>query len=390
MSPAAPDEAARSAVELAQALVRIDTINPPGRETACAALLAARLEDAGFAVALRDFADGRRSLVAFRGDPAAGRPLCLTGHLDTVPLGAAPWSVDPFGAEIVGDRLYGRGTSDMKAGVAALVVAAERLAAELGEGPGVVLVLTAGEETGCEGARHLCRSPELLGAAGAIVVAEPTENRPLVGHKGALWLTARATGRTAHGAMPERGVNAVYKAARMATKLEDFGFNHPPHEGLGSPTLNVGSLHGGKNVNSVPDLAELGIDVRSLPGMDHGRIREDLTRYLAPDLESLEVMVDLPAVWTDPADPWVRRVYAAVASRTGAEPRPGGAVFFTDACILQPACAGAPTVILGPGDPALAHQTDESCSVARIGEAVGLYAALIRDWQAGSPGKSPP
>lgn len=380
------EAAARAAVELARALVRIDTINPPGGEAACGELLADRLRAAGFAVEHRDFDAGRRSLVARRGDPAAGLPLCLTGHLDTVPLGAAAWSVDPFGAEIVGDRLYGRGTSDMKAGVAALVVAAEHLGEELDEGPGVVLVLTAGEETGCDGARHLSRSPGVLGQAGAIVVAEPTENRPLVGHKGALWLTARATGRTAHGAMPGRGVNAVQKAARMATKLEDFGFNRKPHAVLGSPSVNVGSLHGGKNVNSVPDLAELGIDIRTVPGMDHDGIREDLARYLAPDLDGLEVLVDLPAVWTDPDCPWVRRVFAAVAAHSGVPVVPAGAVFFTDACLLQPAYGGIPTVILGPGDPAQAHQTDESCSVARIGEAVELYAALVRDWQQGATG----
>src|SRR5690606_2629113 len=114
----------------------------------------------------------------------------------------------------------------------------------------------------------------------------------------------------------------------------------------------------------------------------HGKIREDLARYLAPDLDGLEVLVDLPAVWSDPSDPWISRVFATVAAQTGTETTPSGAVFFTDACLLQPAYGGAPTVILGPGDPAEAHQTDESCSVSKIGEAVRLYAALIRDWQA--------
>ena len=163
--------------------------------------------------------------IARSGGSPDKRPLCFTGHVDTVPLGAAPWTVDPFAGEISDGKLYGRGTTDMKSGVAAFVVAALELGATLAGGPGVVLVITAGEETGCEGAYYLARSENMLGEAGAIVVAEPTSNQPWIGHKGAIWLKARTTGVTAHGSMPEEGVNAVYKAARAIGRLEDFDFN---------------------------------------------------------------------------------------------------------------------------------------------------------------------
>ena len=103
-------------------------------------------------------------------------PLCFTGHLDTVPLGAAPWSSDPFAAETADGRLYGRGSSDMKSGVAAIVIAMLELAPKLRRSPGVVLVITAAEETGSEGAHHLAGLGEVLGRAGAMVVAEPTAN----------------------------------------------------------------------------------------------------------------------------------------------------------------------------------------------------------------------
>src|SRR5262245_52957704 len=124
------------AVDLALELVHLDTVNPPGHEASAAALLAGRLEKAGFEVMFHEHAPGRPSVVArLAGD---GPALCMTGHLDTVPLGGAPWSVDPFG-ELRDGRLYGRGSSDMKSGVAAIVVAAERVAA-LGGG-GLELVL---------------------------------------------------------------------------------------------------------------------------------------------------------------------------------------------------------------------------------------------------------
>ncbi|MEY2536230.1 MAG: succinyl-diaminopimelate desuccinylase, partial [bacterium] len=139
-------------VELTRELVRTQTVNPPGDEARAAQLLAARLESAGLEVTAHEPAPGRTSLVARWPGRSDAPALCLTGHLDTVPLGGREWARDPFGGEIDGDRLHGRGSSDMKGGVAAIVVAAERVAA-LGRGrAGLELVLCAGEETGCEGA----------------------------------------------------------------------------------------------------------------------------------------------------------------------------------------------------------------------------------------------
>ncbi len=265
--------AAVDAVALTRELVRFDTTNPPGAEARCVAQLARLLEDAGFALRTHELAPGRTSLVARAGGRHDVPPLCFTGHADTVPLGARPWTRDPHAGEIADGRLYGRGSTDMKSGLAAFIAAAVRLAPHLAGTPGLVLVVTAGEETGCDGARQLAGEPGALGRAGAVVVAEPTCNEPLVGHKGALWLEARTTGVTAHGSMPERGVNAVYKAARAITRLEAFRFDAAPHPALGAPTLNVGRVAGGINVNSVPDAATIGIDVRTIPSQPHAADR---------------------------------------------------------------------------------------------------------------------
>ena len=185
---------------------------------------------------------------------------------------------DPFAGETDNGKLYGRGTSDMKAGIAGFVTACIALAPKLAASPGVTLIITAGEETGCEGAFHLARQSVDIGRAGALVVAEPTSNRPLVGHRGALWLKALTHGVTAHGSMPDKGVNALYKMAKAITALEAFDFNIARHPVLGPPTLNVGWSRGGINVNSVPDLAETGIDVRTIPAQDHARLREQLAQ----------------------------------------------------------------------------------------------------------------
>jgi len=366
-------------VVLTRTLVAFDTINPPGDERPCAEHLGRLLEDVGFTVSYHEFAERRTSLVARIGGSSETTPLCFTGHIDTVPLGATPWTVEPFAGEISDGKIYGRGTTDMKSGVAAFVVAVLRLGRELAAGPGVILVITAGEETGCEGAYHLAGLGDVLGEAGAIVVAEPSSNQPWIGHKGAIWLTARTTGVTAHGSMPEQGVNAVYKAANAIGKLEDFDFNIARDAILGKPTLNVGTVHGGLNINSVPDMAEIGIDIRTTPGQDHATILSNLSGYLGDGVE-LETVVDVGGVLTDPANEWMQEVFDIMSGILGSRPEAHTAAYFTDASALAPAYGGAPTVILGPGEATMAHQTDEYCIVDKIGEAVEAYTEIARRW----------
>lgn len=370
---------ALSAVELSQQLVRFNTINPPGNELPCVEHLAHLLEDAGFATTYHAFGEGRANLVARIGGASDKPALCFTGHVDTVPLGLQPWSVDPFAADISNGKLWGRGSTDMKGGVAAFTVAAIDLADKLADAPGLVLVITAGEETGCEGALDLATTGGALGHAGAIVVAEPSSNQPWIGHKGVLWLTGVTTGVTAHGSMPEQGENAIYKAARAISKLEAFDFNVARHPVLGAPTLNVGTVHGGININSVPDRTEFNIDIRTIPEQSHARLVEQLSSYLGDDV-GLEPIIDLGGIWTEPETEWIGEVFAIVAEQTGHTASGDAATYFTDAAALTPAYGNPPTVILGPGEAAMAHQTDEFCYVENIEQAVQIYTSIARRW----------
>jgi succinyl-diaminopimelate desuccinylase len=365
-------------VQLTKELVRMNTINPPGHEESCARHLGALLENAGFRIRYHSYGETRVNLVASIGGTSSKPPLCLTGHIDTVPLGAAAWTMDPFAGDTADGKLYGRGTSDMKCGVAALTVAALNSARFLHSTAGVTLVITAGEETGCEGAFHLQRDG-VLERAGAVVVAEPTSNYPFVGHKGALWLRAKTRGVTAHGSMPEKGVNAVYKAARAVSQLEAFRFENPPHALMGQATLNVGTIRGGLNINSVPDEAEITIDVRSVPTVDHANLIETLALQLGPDVE-LEPLMDLEPVYTDASDPWMQTVFEVMTPLLGERPQSRVATYFTDAAALNLAYRNPPTVILGPGEPQMAHQTDEYCTMQRVGVAVEAYEQIIRRW----------
>ncbi|MDR3045732.1 MAG: M20 family metallopeptidase [Desulfovibrio sp.] len=376
-------------VRLAAELIRYDTTNPPGGEEPALRHLADILVPAGFAVTVASFASaqggaattGRASMVACLPGTRPGPALCFAGHIDTVPLGTAAWSVPPLGGEEREGRLYGRGASDMKSGIAAMCAAALRMAGEDAR-PDMVLCVFGGEETGCEGSFHVARDPDLravLGRVGAVVVCEPTRNRPLLGHKGALWLECGFSGRTAHGSMPELGDNALYKAVDAVSRIRVLDFGAPPHAHLGGWTCSVNTLHAGQNTNSVPDRATVRIDIRTIPGQ-RGTVLARRVAEAAGAGTEMDVLLDIPAVWTEPDHPWVRRAFGLLSEYLDAPPGIESVQFFTDAAALRTALPDTPVLILGPGDPTMAHRTDEFAETAQIRAATDMYAALARQW----------
>ena len=366
-------------LELTRRLIAFDTINPPGQEKTCAHYVGDLLAAAGFVVTYYEYQPDRTSLIAtLRGD-AHGPAICFSGHLDTVPLGAEPWNTDPLGGTVVGDQIFGRGTSDMKSGLAAMIAAALRIARTPNRHKGLTLIFTAGEESGCQGAEALASHPPLESPIGAVVVGEPTSNYPYLGHKGALWLEAETRGITAHGSMPEKGDNAVYKAARAITRLETYTFDISPHPFLGSPTLNVGTVKGGQNINSVPDQAGFTIDIRTIPEQHPEEITRAMKAYLGEDV-TIKTALNAQSVATAPEHPWVQSVYGIVETLTGEKALPKGATYFTDAGALNRIFEAPPILIFGPGEPSMAHKTDEFCYISKIQEAAQAYYRIAREW----------
>ena len=368
----------QDAVSLTRDLLRFDTVNPPGLERDCAHMAAKVLEDAGFSVEFHEYEKDRTSVIARAGGKAGKDPLCLTGHLDVVPLGTRKWSKDPFAGEADGDKLFGRGSSDMKAGIAGMLIAAKTFGKKLNNTPGIVLVLTASEENGCVGSRHLANLPKLMGKAGAIVVGEPTSNYPMVGHKGSIKFHASFKGVSAHGSMPQLGVNAIYKAAKAIQALEEFRFGVAEHPVMGLPTMNVGTMEGGSGVNLVPDLAQIGVDIRTVPGTDHEALLLQLKTLLSEG--EVEVFADSQAVWTEPNEAWVQRVFEICKPILKETPVARTMPYMTDAANLRKVYNNAPTLVLGPGEASMAHQTDEYCNMERIRQSVAIYEAIIQDW----------
>jgi succinyl-diaminopimelate desuccinylase len=371
------------AVLLTQTLVRIDSCNPPGRESEVSRALAALLDEAGLRTQTVPLAPDRPNLMAtWPGSDADLPPLVLTGHMDTVPIGDQPWARDAFCAEIEAGRMYGRGTADMKAGIGSMIEGLlSRIRTKQPLRRGVVLVLTAAEETGCLGAHALTRSSAVPKAASAVLVAEPTGNQLMRGHKGILCLRARYKGVSAHSSMPERGQNAIYRAARAVGALEQaslVSFGRDPL--LGNHTLNVGLFRGGLNYNSVPDHAEFTVDVRTNGRVQHDVLAESIHSLLGSDAQ-VQREIDLRAVITPATDPFLKLVAAVGSDQWGPAFTAGtqAVPFFTDAAQLQPFW-GCPVAIVGPGETEQAHRTDESCSVEAIRQCAQFYASIIDAW----------
>lgn len=373
---AAPPTMDADATRLTGELVRRDTVE--GSEARAADLLQPWLEAAGLTVRRHELAAGRVGLVAHG---SAAPRLVLTGHLDTVPALETSWSFDPWSGAVVDGLVRGRGATDMKGGVAAVVAAVASLAGQAALPPDVAVVLTAGEETGCDGATamaaHGALSPLVTaGAPPDLVVAEPTGLEIRRGHRGVVWAQVSAEGLAAHGSLPQAGRNAIGPLAAGVARLPvvDAGLHHPV---FGPVTWNVGTFHGGRRHNVVADHAEVGLDVRTVPGVGAREVRARIRELFGTDVD-VDVTVELPAVLTSESDPLIGRATDLV----GAGPRDltsAVATFFTDASVLAGALGGSSVLVLGPGIPDRAHAIDEIASAQQIEQAVEVYVALTRD-----------
>lgn len=365
-------------LELAQQLIRLPSTPESRGEHRVAELLADRLEAAGFATSLHTYGDHHSNVVARWG--RHDRPaICLSGHLDTVTVVEEDWRFEPYAADVVGSRLYGRGAVDMKTGVAALVHAAETyVASSAPDAAPIALVLTAEEEVGSLGASALAREPDLLPESKFLLIAEPTSNQPVLGHRGALWLNLVARGRSCHGSTPHLGENAIEKLVDGLSLVREWCQANPTSHGvLGGRTLNIGRLNGGVLRNIVPDRAVAELDFRT-PLKDEQATLADTLATLLDNRVSVEPVLSLPPVYTEPTDPMVELVRDVVSRHIDLADGPAVARFFTDASVLTPALGTVPTVICGPGSPDQAHVVDEWCEVSEIATASAMYLDILR------------
>jgi acetylornithine deacetylase/succinyl-diaminopimelate desuccinylase family protein len=376
-------------LDLARALIAVGTPNPPGNEAAVAAVLRGALAPWEPSWTEVEPAPGRLSLVArlpCGGDSGARPTLIVNGHTDVVPVVPERWSSDPFRPSVVDGRLYGRGSADMKGGLAAAICALATLKAA-GHEPAcdIVFQFVADEERGgALGTRVLLESGLIQGDA--CLVPEPTSLAVCVAERGLLQGEILVKGRPAHGSRPREGVSAVEIGAQIALALHAADFGGPDHPLLGKPTANVGTFQGGSAFNVVAEQARLGFDRRLLPGISLdeavGGLRQRIDSVGLGGGEYDVVVHDYGEGSEMSADhPFAALVRQCVTGVTGRPTPTIGMSFTTDARFVRNQ-AGIPAVVCGPGDIAQAHGIDEWAAVSQLVEATAAYADLYRSFGA--------
>lgn len=303
--------------------------------------------------------------------------LLFVCHLDVVGPGETRWEYPPFEAVECDGRIYGRGSADMKGGIAAAVTAIGQIVDSGTKLQGdIIFVAAAGEETDSCGAQRFLRDcgwmPELAG----VIIPEPTDFEIVTAHRGMLWLQITTKGKAAHGSTPQLGVNAIASMKSVLDELEDYKIVFEPHDLLGDCSMSINKIAGGKAFNVVPDECSMGIDIRTLPAQNHRDIVADFERIFAK-LRSensrfdakISVIREVGALETDCKGEFVKGVCDSVGA--------GGTIavgFTTDG----PHFASlGPVVIFGPGKPELCHKPDEYIDIADAEKAVEYYKAII-------------
>ncbi len=300
----------------------------------------------------------------------------LAPHMDTV--GNASMSAELFVPRKSGDRLFGRGACDTKGSVAAMLTAVLNVArgSQRPRETEIVFAALVDEEVNQTGSRSLVQEGFRADLA---IVGEPTRLKVVTAHKGDLWLTLRTKGKAAHGARPELGRNAVHAMAKVVEVLEtnyakQLGRRH--HALLGSPTVNVGSMHGGTQPNIVPDSCDITVDRRTIPGETDAKVIREIRALLKSHGLNAQVFDDkaLAPCWpmeTDPELPLIQSLLRVV--KQGA---PVGVHYFSDAAVF--AYGGTPAVLFGPGDIAQAHTADEWISLRSLERATRLLTTYLQ------------
>jgi succinyl-diaminopimelate desuccinylase len=384
-------------IALTRDLIRIPSVVKPGdpdaTEAAVAGFVERWLAREGFAVEVQRVAPGRPNVLGWIGDPppAGGKTLLLEGHTDVVTEGdPAEWTHPPFAAELDGGRIWGRGAADMKAGLAAAMIAAaaiKRSGAVLG-GRLVVGALV-DEEGDMLGVKHLCETPSGR-AISAAIICEPEQNELCLEQRGVVWARVTARGRMAHGAMPEAGVNpiaAIAALAREAPALERrlrrlcarSRHVRPPTV---TPTVMQSPVQGLPQSNVIPSVAVATLDIRLTSGVDEKALAEEIERTCRAAATAVPgVSVEWQPVngfrmptRVERSAPLVHAMEHAVRRVTGRRPRFGGVPGSTDGTILFHEL-GIPIVTCGPGHRLIPHQVDEHVEVAELVEAARIYVA---------------
>ena len=372
-------------LELAKKLIALDSVNPDlvagaNGETQIAALIEDWLETRGFEVTILQPAPNRPTVVGVLRGIGGGKTLMLNGHTDTVAL--QPFNGDPLYARVTDGKLYGRGSYDMKAGVAAMLVAAARASAADLSGD-VIVACVCDEEVASLGSFELVKHF----TADAAIVTEPTDHALFVAHKGFVWADVTIHGKAAHGSRFDLGRDAVLLTGAVLTGVRQLDLelrSGELHPLLGHGSLHAGTIHGGQGYSSYPQSCTVTLERRTIPGETPQTVEAELRGLLEgikaaePDFSyGLEIGLTREPFEIDPAHEFVKLTQHHASSLLGENVRLKGVGFWADTAALSQ--AGIPALMfgcLGAG----AHASDEWVSLDSLERCTDIYEAIIREF----------
>lgn len=327
-----------------------------------------------------DVWDGNRANVVARvRTPGRKKALMIVCHHDVVSPGNVPWDHDPFSGLELDGMIHGRGATDMKGGIVAAVTAMGQLVSDGAALQGdIIFAATAGEETDSCGADRFVQTVTDLPDLAGIMIPEPTGFDMINAHRGLLWLEISTYGKTAHGSQAHLGINAIKAMAMVLDRLETvIDFSRVTHPELGTGSMSINTITGGKALNVVPDHCCLGVDIRTLPGQDHQgllaqvqALLDALTQEHSHFKADVTIQRSMEALETDPQSEFVKAV--CDATDIHALKAVG---FTTDGPKLTP--LGVPMLVFGPGDGAMCHKPNECISIADLEQGVAYYRQII-------------
>jgi succinyl-diaminopimelate desuccinylase len=371
-------------LDVSRQLIAVNTVDPPGNEALAAECIGAVLRQEGISFELQEIAPGRTNLIArLRGSGGKGA-LVYSAHFDTISVNRPDWTVDPFGGEVRDGRLYGRGATDMKAAMAAMLHAAVALkrSGQTLRGD-LILAFSAAENSSCLGAKAMADS-DLLDGATALLISEPTSLDVFIAEKGALWLRATARGEYGHNAFSEQRTgdrgSAILRMGEFLTRVRDLSIEAPRHEMLGPPTVNVGVIRGGVSTVLIADSCSADIDIRMVPGLSAEAVAAAFRRIAGPHV-TIEILDYKPPVTTPADNEFVRLCATVCCEIRGAAPRLTGVPYYTDGAILAPRL-GVPMVILGPGEVGKSGSVDEYVELAKLSQSLAMFVRIAEQYLA--------
>jgi len=343
-------------LHLLQEMTRINSVNPdlspegPGEST-LAEYLGAYMTSFGLEVHYQEFAKGRKQVIGVLKGSGGGKNLMFNGHIDTV--GITDMDIEPFGGELKEGKVYGRGSMDMKSGVAAMIQATREIAESGKQLKGDIIVACVGDE------EYLSKGTEkLLEAfqADAAIVTEPTDMEVMLAHKGFVWTNFKVHGKAAHGSRPEVGKDAILEASFLLAELLKWENEELPkrnHPLLGQPSLHASIIQGGTEISVYPHLCELSVEWRTLPGENAAFVEEQVQEIISrakakfPQLEiEYEIEFERKPLEVSKEAQIVKMLDQSFQNSLQKAPEYSGIAFWTDAALL--AEAGIPSVIFGP------------------------------------------